>query len=81
MKKSIIILIFSLLIFFVGCNKKIYKKYVLNIIDEKGVYNIDWKDFEHIQHKDVGFGRIVSVYNLDENVNLILSGVSYNKKP
>ncbi|MFM1565223.1 hypothetical protein [Helcococcus ovis] len=56
MKKSIIILIFSLLIFFVGCNKKIYKKYVLNIIDEKGVYN------------------------LDENVNLILSGVSYNKK-
>lgn len=77
MKKSIVVLIFvALSAFCIGCKKTNFSKEdVLKIIEEKGVDNVTWEDFENIEHeKDVGSGAIVNVYNLDNNVKLILSG-------
>ncbi len=50
------------------------KEYVINYINEKGVDNITWEDFDYLPNKDVGSGVILKVYELEGGNTLMISG-------
>lgn len=84
MKKILVSLLFILLSFtIIACSKKQIstKEDVIKFIEEKGKDNVNWKDFEHLKHKDVGSGLILERYDLSDSNYLLLSGTSYDTKP
>lgn len=84
MKRIVIIfmLIFSTISLISCSNKQIStKEDVIKFVLEKGEGEVDWKDFEHLEHEDVLFGIIGERYILDDGNYLLLSGTSYETKP
>ena len=82
-RKLILLLVLTLLFSFVGCtkNKISTKEDVIKFVEEKGAKNVEWKDFEHLEHKDVGSGLILEVYFLSDGNYMLLNGTSYEDKP
>ncbi|WP_297377460.1 hypothetical protein [uncultured Helcococcus sp.] len=84
MKKTLFLFILILLSFnMAACtNKQISTtEDVIKFIEEKGKDNVDWKDFEHLKHEDVGSGLILEQYYLSDSNYLLLIGTSYETKP
>lgn len=84
MKKILALLLFVLLsLTMVACTKKQISTTdgVIKFIEEKGKDNVDWKDFDHLKHEDVGSGLIGEQYYLSDGNFLLLSGTSYETKP
>ena len=84
MKKILVLLSFVLLsLTMVACSKKQISttKDVIKFIEEKGKDNVDWKDFNHLKHEDVGSGFIGEKYYLSDSNYLLLIGPSYDTKP
>lgn len=67
----------------VSCsNKQIStKEDVIKFVKEKGKDEVNWKDFEHLEHENVLFGVIGEQYKLNDGNYLLLSGTSYEIKP
>ena len=84
MKKMLLSLLFVLLSFtMIACSKKQISttEDVIKFIEEKGKDNVDWKDFGHLKHEDVGSGFILEKYDLSDSNYLLLIGTSYDTKP
>ena len=58
----------------------IYNRWNNKVYWKKGKDNVDWKDFEHLKHEDVGSGLILEKYYLSDSNYLLLIGTSYEKK-
>lgn len=83
MKKILLPFLFVLLSFtIVAYSKKQISTTdeIIKFIEEKGKDNVDWKDFEHLKHEDVGSGLILEKYYLSDSNYLLLIGTSYEKK-
>lgn len=84
MKKIFYLILISASLVFVACtgnnDSKDTKEYVLKLVEEKGIDNISWSDFNHLEHEDVGSGNIVIKYKL-KNAELLLVGLSYDEHP
>ena len=53
---------------------------LMDYISLKTVDYLDWQDFNHLKHEDVGSGMIVEIYEL-EDAKLKVIGKSYDEKP
>lgn len=83
MKKNLIIYLIIISILIVGCSKQksMTKEEVLSIIEDKGIENVDWEDFDKIEHEDVGSGRLIYEFKLKDGVKLYLNGNDLDEKP
>ena len=84
MKKILVSLLFVLLSFtMIACSKKQISTTEdgIKFIEEKGKDNVDWKDFDHLKHEDIGSGLIGEQYYLSDGNFLLLIGTSYDTKP